>query len=134
MNYKLKHCVIYFLYFVHGACLWADVSADMVLQCKEEYSAWRVFIHLLTPISCAITRNLFPRIFFCKKSKSCRCLLSLVIKINVVKKSRMGTLWHRHFYRFTYIWTIFSGKQIILPCFHNECHNNHFLTKNVYGY
>ena len=51
---------IYVLYIVYGAWMWAGASAELVIF-EEEYVAWVVVSHLLTPIPCIITRNLFVR-------------------------------------------------------------------------
>ena len=38
--------------------MWVSALADRVTL-EEEYLVWVVFSHLLTPIPCIITRNLF---------------------------------------------------------------------------
>ena len=60
MIYTPKYYVMYFLYFVYGTCVWVGAFADLVTL-EEDYPDWVVFSHLLTPIPCIITKNLFLR-------------------------------------------------------------------------
>ena len=60
MIYTPKYYMIYFLYFVYGTWMWVGVLAALVTL-EEEYQAWVVFSHLLTPIPCIITRKLYRR-------------------------------------------------------------------------
>ena len=56
MSYTPKY-MIYFIYFVYGTWMWVGASADLVTL-EEEYPAWVVFNHLLTPIHCIINLSL----------------------------------------------------------------------------
>ena len=64
--YTPKYHVIYFLYFVYGT--WMCASADLG-HFEEEYPAWVVFNHLLTPVLCIIARKLHLRSWYIFRTK-----------------------------------------------------------------